>query len=683
MTTLPSGIARVPNLLMNQMALSHLTRTNLDLLRVQEQLLTQKQVNRPSDDAVKAASISVLNDRLSRSEQRKRNLQHADAALGQLDTALAEVYNIALEGKDIASQMASTLSTGGDRAAQAKIVDQLLNSLYNQANGKSVAGYMFGGSQTGTAPMAEFGGGYRYLGDGSGVTTDLGMFSTVPITLGANAAVGSVSSRVKGDVDLNPAITGATRVRDLNGARGAGVTLGTIEMSINGGPRISVDLAGADTVQDIDDKITSAIKAYETANSTTVLAPAGITASGDGFHFAVAGASTIDFFDPGTGVTAQDLGLTAITFNNTTPDASGVNPRLTWQSAVGGLQGVTGALGQIKMNNAGKTAVIDLSTAVTLQDVRNKIEGAGLGVRVEINDAGTGINIVNEVSASRAGGLSIEEVSGQNYTATRLGIRSLTGSTAISDFNEGRGVRIVNGVTDPTTGTATYALNKDFTITLGNAGNTKISVDLRPQDMASVSTIIARINAEAGPQLAAAGLLATDLVASLSDGGNGIVLTQNNAFAGAIKVEKENNSNAAEDLGFLDGTYNGASASFVAQDRAKVRVDNLFSRLIDLRDALNANDTVGITRAGEDLQSVINIIAQTRGEVGGYGKTVDFATTVEEDRTTVDTKVRSELQDVDFTDAATRYSMLQTQLNAGLQVTGRIQARTLLDFLTS
>ena len=158
---------------------------------------------------------------------------------------------------------------------------------------------------------------------------------------------------------------------------------------------------------------------------------------------------------------------------------------------------------------------------------------------------------------------------------------------------------------------------------------------------------------------------------------------ENNTFASAIKVEKENNSNAAEDLGVLNGTYSGASASFVAQDRAKVRVDNLFTRLIDLRDALNANDTVGITRAGEDLQSVINIVAQTRGEVGGYGKTVSFATTVEEDRNTVDTKVRSELQDVDFTDAATRYSMLQTQLNAGLQVTGRIQARTLLDFLTS
>mgnify|MGYP001195854798 CR=1 FL=1 len=40
-----------------------------------------------------------------------------------------------------------------------------------------------------------------------------------------------------------------------------GVTLGTIEMSINGGTRISIDLAGSDTAQDIDDKITSAIKA--------------------------------------------------------------------------------------------------------------------------------------------------------------------------------------------------------------------------------------------------------------------------------------------------------------------------------------------------------------------------------------------------------------------------------------
>ena len=244
-------------------------------------------------------------------------------------------------------------------------------------------------------------------------------------------------------------------------------------------------------------------------------------------------------------------------------------------------------------------------------------------------------------------------------------------------------MRIVNNVTDPTTGTATYALNKDFTITLGNAAATKISVDLRPQDMASVATIIARINAEAGPQLAAAGLAGTDLVAGLSDGGNGIVLTQNNTFANPISVAKENNSNAAEDLGFLGGTYNAGSASFTGEDRAKSRVDNLFTRLIDLRDSLNANDTVGITRAAEDLQQVIDKITLTRGEVGGYGKAVDFATTVEEDRATVDKKVRSELQDVDFTEAATRYSLLQTQLNAGMQVTGRISARTLLDFLST
>lgn len=683
MTTLPSGIGRVPNLLINQLSLANLTRTNLDLLRVQEQLMTQKQVNRPSDDAVKAASISVLNDRLNRSDQRKRNLQHAEAAIGQLDSAMAEVYNIALEGKDIASQMASTLNTAGDRAAQAKIVDQLLNSLLNQANGQSVAGYMFGGSQTGTAPMVEFNGAYRYMGDGNGVTTDLGMFSSVPITLGGSSAIGGVSSRIKGSVDLNPGLSGSTRLADMLGNRGAGVTLGTIEMSINGGARISIDLAGADTAQDIDDKITSAIKAYETANSTTVLAPAGISVSGDHFTVNVAGANTIDFYDPGTGVTAQDLGLAGLTFNSGNANALDAQPKLTWQTSIGQLQGVSGALGQIKINNAGKSAIINLGSAGTLQDVRNLIEGAGLGVRVEINDAGNGIDIFSEVSGGKKQALSIEEVSGQNSTATRLGIRSLAATTAISDFNEGRGVRIVNNVTDPTTGTATYALNKDFTITLGNAAATRISVDLRPQDMASVATIIARINAEAGPQLAAAGLAGTDLVAGLSDGGNGIVLTQSNTFTNPISVAKENNSNAAEDLGFLGGTYNAGSASFTGEDRAKVRVDNLFTRLIDLRDSLNANDTVGITRAAEDLQQVIDKITLTRGEVGGYGKAVDFATTVEEDRATVDKKVRSELQDVDFTEAATRYSLLQTQLNAGMQVTGRISARTLLDFLST
>src|SRR5690606_4215627 len=124
--------------------------------------------------------------------------------------------------------------------------------------------------------------------------------------------------------------------------------------------------------------------------------------------------------------------------------------------------------------------------AQTLEDVRNLIEAAGLGVRVEINAAGDGIEVVNETAAGRDQALSIAEVPGSNQTATRLGIRTYTGDTLLSDFNDGRGVRIVHGSTDPTTGLPDPARDVDFTITLGDGAATTIDVDLRPEDIVSV-----------------------------------------------------------------------------------------------------------------------------------------------------------------------------------------------------
>ena len=52
-----------------------------------------------------------------------------------------------------------------------------------------------------------------------------------------------------------------------------------------------------------------------------------------------------------------------------------------------------------------------------------------------------------------------------------------------------------------------------------------------------------------------------------------------------------------------------------------------------------------------------------------------------DDQELLDLKIRSELRDLDYTEAAVRLNMLQIQLQAGLQVTAQSFGRTLLDFL--
>ncbi len=481
-------------------------------------------------------------------------------------------------------------------------------------------------------------------------------------------------------MDLNPSLTQETRIAEVRGARGVGVELGPVSFSISGGPAVTLDLTGADTLQDVATQLEAAIRQYETDNGVTVLGPGGVGLAGGSLSLDVAAGapgSTVEFFEVGTATTARDLGLTAETpFQFSSAATSGIDlqPTLTWNAPVSSLAGMTGALGSLRIRNAGQEAQIDLSGASTLQDIRNAIEGAGLGVRVRINNAGTGIDIVNDLSTTSANALSIEEVAGGGQTATRLGIRTFAPETRISDFNFGRGVSIVDGATDPQG-------NIDFQVTLGDPAQTVITIDLRPQDMATVQTVLDRINSEAAGQLAAAGLPTTAFQARLSDGANGIQLVQDPAFTEAIKVDARNNSAAADQLGLLSGSYDATSATYAGQDRAKVRTNSLFTHLMDLREALLTNNAPGIALAGESLEHAVTALAETRGLVGSFAQRVESSLVREQDRAVLDETIRSALRDTDFAEAATRFSLLQTQLEAGLRAAATTSSLSLLDFL--
>lgn len=684
MSAIPTSISRVSNMMASRMALGQISRTNVEMLRVQQQITLGRSVLRPSDDVVKSSAIAALDDRLEYSAQRKRNMSHATAALGVLDNALNEANTIALQAKSIASNQLAPTASAEERAGQAIVVDQMLLSLFNTANRDGVAGYVFGGSRTSLPPVESHLGGYRFVSNGPGLVTDLGVASTIPITLGAGNPVVSTSTRVRGSVDLNPQLRLDTQLADLAGARGVGITTGTIQLAINGGTPLSIDLGNASTIRDVVDRVTNAIRQFETDNATTVLGAGAVGVSGERIYIDTAVGNTIQFFDIGEGTTGQDLGLVtnpATVYNPATNVGADTRPRLTLDTPVSAMIGITGALGSIRINNAGQAAVVDLSTATTLEDIKNAIEGTDLGVRVQINAAGNGIDVINDLATSRDQALSIEEVGGSNQTATRLGIRSFSGATRISDLNFGQGVQIIDQATNPVTGLPDPTLSTDFAITLGDGANSTITIDLRPQDMGSIQSVINRINSEIASQLPALGLAPGAVSAFLGDGANGIQIQQDPAFTGPLSVSKRNNSPAAEQLGLTNATYDPASRTLSGTDRAKIRVEGLFSDLLDLRSSLRTNNAVGIALAGERLEATIGALAETRGLVGSFAARVDAANTREEDRALVDETVRSQLRDVDYAEAATRFSLLQTQLQAALQTTASYQSRSLLDFL--
>lgn len=687
MSSIPSNLTRVPNLMASRLLLSSLTSTNVDLLRVQSQLASNKAISRFSDNAIGAAQVSVLQDRLERGAQRLQNLSSANATLSYLDSTLGDATDLVSQAKSIASDQINATSDATTRSNQAIVIDGMIRSLLQLANRSTNGVYVFGGSTPTRPPIEELRGGFRYVGRGSGLLTDLGTWDDIPVTIGGDNAIGETSSRLRGTVDLNPGLTSGTRLTDLLGARSLGVSKGKVALTINGStPPIEVDLSNADTVQDVTDALTAAIRQYETDNSVTVLGPGAVGTSGGAISLDVATGNTVAIADVGQGVTARDLGLAGTTFNDTTPAGADLNPKVTLLTPVAALSGLTLPLGSVRFRfTQGTTSSItdvDLSSAQTVGDIRSLIQSQVPGVRVELSANGRSLDVFNEISGLRLG---IEEVPGGADTATELGIRSLSSGTLLSDFNNGRGVRVVDGNVNPQTGVIDRQYNTDFRITLGNGQ--AFDVDLRPQDLTSVQTVLDRINQEFTDALSQPPLVSTapalsagDFNATLTDGANGIAFVQT-VGPGAIGVTKLNNSAAAEDLGLEGGNYNGGSATFIAQDRATVRVNNLFTTLMELRDALRGNDTSGITLAGEGLETATDRLSEARALVGVYSNRVDGATRRQEDLNTIDEQLRSGVQDLDYTSAAIQFNTLRTQLQAALQSGAQLQSLSLLDFL--
>lgn len=679
MTSFPTGYGRAPTLLYRNINLANLDRTNYDIFKVSQQLSTGRQILRPSEDIVRAATISALDGRIERSDQILRNLEYASSSLDTVDQALGDAYDLTNEALSIAIAQIQSTSSTEERNGQAIVVDSLADSLYRIASRQSVVGYIFGGTAPGSPPVEDLTGAYRFVGERGGLITDLGTGLNIPVTLGANNAVGALSARVEGAVDLDPALEPNTRLSDLNGARNLGVTLGVIQASFNADDPFTIDLTGAVTVDDVLDTITAAIQQYESDSGNTVLGPGGVSISGESITLDIPSGSLV-FSDLEGGVTAGDLGLDLATgFDSTNTAGNATDPRLTWTTQISSLAGLTSALGSIGISNNGKNFTIDLSSAQTLADLKSLIESGGSDVRVEINDGGDGINVVTQIAGTANRALSIYEVAdGLGNTAEALGIRSMMSSTLLSDFNDGRGVSVVSGRTD-LNGAVDPALNTDFTITLGDGF--EIDIDLSPDDLTDVGNLLSVMEGQIDAALTAAGRPITDLDVSLSNAGNGIVLTQAST-GNPITIQPKNNSPAAEQLGLMDTTVLGGGSVLFAQDRATVRVDNLFTALLDLSEALRNDDTSGIQFASDRLQDMVDRLTEQRALVGGYARQVDDEAAREEDRNVLDQTTRSSLRDVDFAEASSRFSLLQTQLQAGLTVTARGQSLSLLDFIS-
>ncbi|MEK7710651.1 MAG: flagellar hook-associated protein FlgL [Planctomycetota bacterium] len=678
MAVSPVNITRISENFQTSLVLDSVRRSQRALFLSQTRIATGRQFVAPSEDPIAAARSLDLSQALQRQQQFRDNAQYGENILSAADGALSEIADLLIQASSAASRNVSNLTSAAERQAESEAVAAIRRQLQVVGNRQFDGRYIFAGRNTLSQPFVDGPAGIAFVGDTGELQTRLSEDLVSPVTMPGSEIFGALSSRITTDVNLTPVLTDSTRLEDITGATGSPIQTGILVFNEVGGAGVfKVDLSAADTIGDVVNAIKDPRKNKINGSSAKALGRRG---SRNGKHFTysdpvpndAAGAAgarvtatltdtgikiqpagfAVSVTDASAGATASGLGILTQTPTNATIIGGKLVPRITRLTPIEALAQGAGIdiAGGLVITNGPRSAVIDLSAATTVQDIINAINNAGVFVAARINDAGTGIDVFNQASGTS---LSIGENGGT--TAADLGIRTFSAATPLSSLNFGLGVSTVQG-------------QDDLRITAGDGSTVDVNLD----GAVTVGDAIDLINAAA---LAAS----VNITASFTDTGNGIQIQDGAGGAGDLAVSRLNLSNAAEDLGLLQGTF--SDGTLVGADVHPTRTEGIFGALIDLENALRNDDTRGIGLAGQRLDQLRDDVTRMHGIVGARAQAMSANRLQAEDAAQSTEIFLSQVRDLDYTEAVTKLQAATTQFEAGLRTSAAITRLSLMDFL--
>lgn len=410
---------RVTNLSLKYQIGSQIQASQKRLIDAQQTVSDGRRIRRLSDDPIALSRAFDFGARLSAVDQYRENAQYGTALLSLGTSTLAEVESLILSARDVAINAADAQTFGDESIALADQIESITGQVMNLMNSRYNDRYIFGGHDLDTPPFAVGHDGLVvWQGDNNPIylaTGPEGMRTQVNID-GRRATAGRPAMISRGDVDLDPDISLKTNLADLRG--GEGVAMGSFEIHDREGRIGLVDL-GVEQINDISDLI-------ETINTMDEIeVVASINAEGNGITLTDVSVNPdpllgLKVLEVDEGTTAADLGIWefAGTLDGVV-EGTDVNPRLTEETAVDLLNGGSGYdRGEIYIVNGDRSDYIDMSGLSTVGEMLERINASEVGVRAEINDEATGIEVH---SLSFGTTLHIGDL-GNGHTAADLGL---------------------------------------------------------------------------------------------------------------------------------------------------------------------------------------------------------------------------------------------------------------------
>lgn len=639
MAILPTGSSRVPFALTSLNVIGNINARQTQLTRTANEVATGKRIQLPGDDPAGAVKASIIQRTIEQQQTYLSNIKQGSNSLTFADSLLSNFSDAIDTAKSTALSAADTTKTGAEYAAAADQIDSLIQQLVGTANNQYLGSYALAGGEPKVKPFTYDGNYVTFNGDSSFTQSLQGSDSLFPSTIPADGTIGAFSTAGYGG-PLNSNINGATRLRDLNA--GEGVSLGEIQVSTGTGSPVVIDLSNADSVQDVIDII----------NNDPTLSGQGVTvglnSSGNGLAVSAGPNPTISISNFGGSSTATDLGL--VLNGATIPaDGSSLTPRVTATTPIALLNNGIGVdtSQPLVIRNGSDTASIDLSSAVTVEDVLNKINSAGIGVQAAINSDGSGINVLNRRSGT---GFSIVESSQTGSVAGGLGIPTSNLSTQLSDFNNGAGVNTIEG--------------PDISINVADGSSFQIDLSTA-KTIGDIQQLIqtttgGKVTVDPNPQ-------------------GGIRLVDTTSGSASFTIANVNGSNTASNLGIAGTTAGGGAILGTNVDQP--HVSGVFDTLIRLRNALRNQDQSAIQVAGGLLDNDQARVSFTRGAIGARLNALDALSTNITNNVTSLTKQNSDIVDADFTETTMQLNIQQTALQAALAASSKLLQQSLLDYL--
>lgn len=143
---------RITDKVLNKTFTSNLAFASERLYESEMQVLTNKKLNKPSDNPVDALNSLAVRSKISDIEQYQRNISRSQTLLQNTETVVSQVSGIFERLHGLVVQGASDNTGPTDKVSISYEVNQLLEQVYNLANTRSETIYMFAGTNNDNPP---------------------------------------------------------------------------------------------------------------------------------------------------------------------------------------------------------------------------------------------------------------------------------------------------------------------------------------------------------------------------------------------------------------------------------------------------------------------------------------------------------------------------------------------------